>query len=230
MVSPSIGLSACPGIGVASYSQTLANPTLCLCFSGLFLNRHHKHTAKFPLLLNVSYASTLKPIITNLTLEHYTNYKASDLETVVLALVDLQLNTKASSLNAICEKYKQHKSLNFSSALCSTLTLNTTSVMVLCTETNACYVEQIDGIPKLQGGVSSSGKMPANIICNCVFSSQFDDGLVSTFHRHHTLNHRSKVCLLRYWLLIIQWIQFVDVQKKAAAAAKRGGKVAALLK
>ncbi|RYR09351.1 hypothetical protein Ahy_B05g077635 isoform C [Arachis hypogaea] len=194
MVSPSIGLSACPGIGVASYSQTLANPTLCLCFSGLFLNRHHKHTAKFPLLLNVSYASTLKPIITNLTLEHYTNYKASDLETVVLALVDLQLNTKASSLNAICE-----------------------NVMVLCTETNACYVEQIDGIPKLQGGVSSSGKM-------------FDDGLVSTFHRHHTLNHRSKVCLLRYWLLIIQWIQFVDVQKKAAAAAKRGGKVAALLK
>ncbi|QHO12109.1 uncharacterized protein [Arachis hypogaea] len=95
--------------------------------------------------------------------------------------------------------------------------INNISVMVLCTETNACYVEQIDGIPKLQGGVSSSGKM-------------FDDGLVSTFHRHHTLNHRSKVCLLRYWLLIIQWIQFVDVQKKAAAAAKRGGKVAALLK
>ncbi|XLU31954.1 hypothetical protein S245_068020, partial [Arachis hypogaea] len=36
--------------------------------------------------------------------------------------------------------------------------------IILGTETNACYVEQIDGIPKLQGGVSSFGKM-------------FDDGL-----------------------------------------------------
>ncbi|XLU30057.1 hypothetical protein S245_066123, partial [Arachis hypogaea] len=32
----------------------------------------------------------------NLTLEHYTNYKVLVLETVVLALVDLQLNTKAN--------------------------------------------------------------------------------------------------------------------------------------
>ncbi|MED6180025.1 hypothetical protein PIB30_006515 [Stylosanthes scabra] len=45
----------------------------------------------------------------NPTLEHYTNYKASELETVVLELVDLQLNTKGSSLNAIREKYKQEK-------------------------------------------------------------------------------------------------------------------------
>ncbi|MED6149531.1 Cyclin-A2-2 [Stylosanthes scabra] len=45
----------------------------------------------------------------NPTLEHYTNYKASELETVVLELVDLQLNTKGSSLNAIREKYKEKK-------------------------------------------------------------------------------------------------------------------------
>lgn len=43
------------------------------------------------------------------TLEHYTNYKASELKIVVLALEDLQLNTKACSLNAIREKYKQDK-------------------------------------------------------------------------------------------------------------------------
>ncbi|KAJ1411007.1 Cyclin-like [Sesbania bispinosa] len=45
----------------------------------------------------------------NPTLEHYTNYKASQLKTVVLALEDLQLNTKGCSLNAIREKYKQQK-------------------------------------------------------------------------------------------------------------------------
>lgn len=45
----------------------------------------------------------------NPTLEHYTNYKASQLKTVVLALQDLQLNTKGCSLNAVREKYKQQK-------------------------------------------------------------------------------------------------------------------------
>ncbi|TKY74679.1 Cyclin-A2-2 protein [Spatholobus suberectus] len=45
----------------------------------------------------------------NPTLEHYTNYKASELKTVVLALQDLQLNTKGCSLNAVREKYKQQK-------------------------------------------------------------------------------------------------------------------------
>ncbi|XP_061346281.1 cyclin-A2-2-like [Gastrolobium bilobum] len=45
----------------------------------------------------------------NPTLEHYTNYKASELKTVVLALKDLQLNTKGCPLNAIREKYKQEK-------------------------------------------------------------------------------------------------------------------------
>ena len=45
----------------------------------------------------------------NPTLEHYTKYKASELKTVVLALQDLQLNTKGSSLNAVPEKYKQQK-------------------------------------------------------------------------------------------------------------------------
>ncbi|RDX72620.1 Cyclin-A2-1, partial [Mucuna pruriens] len=45
----------------------------------------------------------------NPTLVHYTNYKASDLKTAVLALQDLQLNTKGCSLNAVREKYKQQK-------------------------------------------------------------------------------------------------------------------------
>ncbi|KAI6680113.1 hypothetical protein NL676_033994 [Syzygium grande] len=45
----------------------------------------------------------------NLTLEHYTNYKASELKTAVLALEGLQLNTCGSTLNAIREKYRQQK-------------------------------------------------------------------------------------------------------------------------
>ncbi|XP_059658059.1 cyclin-A2-2 [Cornus florida] len=45
----------------------------------------------------------------NPTLEHYTSYKASDLEGTVLSLQDLQLNTGGCSLNAIREKYKQQK-------------------------------------------------------------------------------------------------------------------------
>lgn len=45
----------------------------------------------------------------NPTLEHYTNYKASELKATVLALVDLQLNTEGCCLNAIREKYKQDK-------------------------------------------------------------------------------------------------------------------------
>ncbi|KAF7830233.1 cyclin-A2-2-like isoform X1 [Senna tora] len=45
----------------------------------------------------------------NPTLEYYTNYKASDLKTTVLALENLQHNTKSCSLSAIHEKYKQQK-------------------------------------------------------------------------------------------------------------------------
>ncbi|CAJ1973765.1 unnamed protein product [Sphenostylis stenocarpa] len=45
----------------------------------------------------------------NPTLEHYTNYKASDLKTVVLALQDLQLNSKGCPLNAVRDKYKLQK-------------------------------------------------------------------------------------------------------------------------
>ncbi|XWS27164.1 hypothetical protein CRYUN_Cryun26dG0091600 [Craigia yunnanensis] len=45
----------------------------------------------------------------NPILEHYTNYKASELKTTVLALEDLQLNTNGCSLNAIREKYRQQK-------------------------------------------------------------------------------------------------------------------------
>ncbi|KAH7574192.1 hypothetical protein JRO89_XS03G0263900 [Xanthoceras sorbifolium] len=45
----------------------------------------------------------------NPTLEHYTNYKASELKCTVLALEDLQLNTNGCSLHAIREKYRQEK-------------------------------------------------------------------------------------------------------------------------
>ncbi|KAI9191844.1 hypothetical protein LWI28_014398 [Acer negundo] len=45
----------------------------------------------------------------NPTLEHYTNYKASELKCTVLALEDLLLNTNGCSLNAIREKYRQEK-------------------------------------------------------------------------------------------------------------------------
>ncbi|XP_052210853.1 cyclin-A2-2-like [Diospyros lotus] len=45
----------------------------------------------------------------NPTLEHYTGYKTSDLQGIVLALQDLQLNIRGCSLNAIREKYKQPK-------------------------------------------------------------------------------------------------------------------------
>lgn len=48
----------------------------------------------------------------NVTLEHYTSYKASELKTTVLALEDLQLNTSGCSLHAIREKYRQEKFKN----------------------------------------------------------------------------------------------------------------------
>ncbi|XP_028802371.1 cyclin-A2-1-like [Neltuma alba] len=43
------------------------------------------------------------------TLEHYTSYKTPQLKASVLALEDLQLNTKSCSLNAIREKYRLQK-------------------------------------------------------------------------------------------------------------------------
>ncbi|KAK4747053.1 hypothetical protein SAY87_026090 [Trapa incisa] len=43
----------------------------------------------------------------NPTLEHYTNYKARELKTTVLAMEHLQLNTSACTLNAIRVKYRQ---------------------------------------------------------------------------------------------------------------------------
>ncbi|KAL5184852.1 Cyclin-A2-2 [Glycine soja] len=45
----------------------------------------------------------------NSTMEHYTNYKVSELKTTVLALADLQHDMKGCSLNSIREKYKQQK-------------------------------------------------------------------------------------------------------------------------
>ncbi|KAF3450806.1 hypothetical protein FNV43_RR06895 [Rhamnella rubrinervis] len=47
----------------------------------------------------------------NPTLEHYTSYKPSDLKTTVLALQDLQLNTKGCPLSAIRMKYRQEKDI-----------------------------------------------------------------------------------------------------------------------
>ena len=52
-------------------------------------------------------------LMQNLTLEHYTTYKASDLKASVHALQDLQLNTRGCPLSAIRMKYRQEKvSLN----------------------------------------------------------------------------------------------------------------------
>ncbi|CAN0877675.1 CYCA2-2 [Linum grandiflorum] len=45
----------------------------------------------------------------NPTLEHYTNYKAPELKSTVLALEDLQLNVTSCPLNAIREKYRHQK-------------------------------------------------------------------------------------------------------------------------
>ncbi|KAG2321319.1 hypothetical protein Bca4012_055648 [Brassica carinata] len=45
----------------------------------------------------------------NLTLEHYTTYKASELKASVHALQDLQLNTRGCPLSAIRMKYRQEK-------------------------------------------------------------------------------------------------------------------------
>ncbi|KAK9029587.1 hypothetical protein V6N11_026699 [Hibiscus sabdariffa] len=45
----------------------------------------------------------------NPTLEHYTSYKATELENTVLALEELQLNTNGCSLSAIRDKYRQQK-------------------------------------------------------------------------------------------------------------------------
>ena len=47
--------------------------------------------------------------VQNLTLEHYTTYKASDLKACVQALQELQLNTKGCPLNSIRIKYRQDK-------------------------------------------------------------------------------------------------------------------------
>ncbi|CAI0444584.1 unnamed protein product [Linum tenue] len=45
----------------------------------------------------------------NPTLEHYTNYRAPELRSTVLALEDLQLNISRCPLNAIREKYRLQK-------------------------------------------------------------------------------------------------------------------------
>ncbi|EPS70114.1 a-type cyclin, partial [Genlisea aurea] len=45
----------------------------------------------------------------NTTLEHYTRYKAAELETAVIELQNLQRNASGCTLSAVREKYKQQK-------------------------------------------------------------------------------------------------------------------------
>ncbi|XP_057504501.1 cyclin-A2-4 isoform X1 [Actinidia eriantha] len=61
----------------------------------------------------------------NATLEHYTNYKASDLKTPVHALQGLQLNTNGCPLNVIRAKYRQDKQFKSVAALSSPELLQT---------------------------------------------------------------------------------------------------------
>jgi len=58
----------------------------------------------------------------NPTLEHYTNYNASELKTTVLELTDLQLNTKGCRLSAVREKY-QHQKVRIFFFYCSFINL-----------------------------------------------------------------------------------------------------------
>ncbi|KAJ4828251.1 hypothetical protein Tsubulata_012057 [Turnera subulata] len=69
----------------------------------------------------------------NPTLEHYTNYNASQLKTTVLALEDLQLNTNGCTLTAIREKYRQPKVtlIMFYLQVCGDFDLPKTSVITL---------------------------------------------------------------------------------------------------
>lgn len=79
---------------------------------GLYFNMTIWMLTNLPYCLDVN-KSKLKTHLCiyfqNSTMEHYTNYKVSELKTTVLALADLQLNTKGCPLNAIREKYKQQK-------------------------------------------------------------------------------------------------------------------------
>lgn len=50
-------------------------------------------------------------ILQCLALQRYSGYRPSELKECILAIHDLQLNRKGSSLQAIRDKYKQHKVL-----------------------------------------------------------------------------------------------------------------------
>jgi cyclin A len=68
----------------------------------------------------------------NPTLEHYTNYKASELKTTVLALLDLQLNTKGCCLAGVRDKYNQQKVRNLFLLLFFDSFINIFSLVKLC--------------------------------------------------------------------------------------------------
>jgi hypothetical protein len=53
----------------------------------------------------------------SLALQYYSGYRPSDLKECVLAIHDLQLNRKGSSLNALREKYRKVKVILFFSLL-----------------------------------------------------------------------------------------------------------------
>lgn len=63
------------------------------------------------ILLVSQTVKTLLPhhILQCLALQHYTGYRPSELKECILAIHDLQLNRKGSSLRAIRNKYKENK-------------------------------------------------------------------------------------------------------------------------
>ncbi|KAK9756400.1 hypothetical protein RND81_01G094400 [Saponaria officinalis] len=64
------------------------------------------------------------------SLQHYTGYKPSDLKECVLRIQDLQLQKRGGSLEAIRNKYKQHK-------------FKCVSTLTFPLESPACYFEEV---------------------------------------------------------------------------------------
>lgn len=68
----------------------------------------------------------------SLALQCYSGYRSSDLKECVLAIHDLQLNRKGSSLQAVREKYMQHK-------------FKCVATLTSSSEIPACYFEDVNG-------------------------------------------------------------------------------------
>lgn len=103
----------------AAQASCKVNPNLVLEFLGNYLAEltltEYSFLGFLPSLVAASavYLAklTLDPNASpwDATLQHYTGYKASDLEQCVKVIHDLQKNTKNCALPAIREKYRQHK-------------------------------------------------------------------------------------------------------------------------